>query len=361
MDAKKLLENIQIRTNTSPSVWDEDSYNWLFDDLTKNIGSCNKEQLHQSIQKTVDEMYSCALPTKYESSLHYPLLYSLLKELYDVRTIFKNVAFIDIGSPMPLIGTANFQNINAFAEPKYKLIVIDRSLHFFLSCIVTILVEFITTNNNDRFVIRPSLITREHIIDKINSNRELPQIFLEIICSYVLFRDTWPYKRYHYGNEEKHTWHEFITKEVYRFVVSHELAHLLLNDTQSSVQIEQDADYVGAYLCVASICKDKEIKDMDLFWAMSITVKTMDILYKCDSYFKNNNNSYPANRIQTINTVLVKASADEYVLGMVSAIDMIFEILWSTIKSPLEALTKAWNDGRISSIKELQQLISIIN
>ena len=360
MDAIKVLENIQIETKTEPYIWNKDSYDWLFEDLTQNIGLCNKEQLHQSIQNTVNELYSCPLPTKYESSLHYPLLCSLLKELYDVRYIFRNVSNIDIELSLPVIGTANLQNINAFAVPKYKLIVIDRSLHFFLSSIVTIIVDFITTNDNNSYVIRPSLLTREYIIDKIKKNRKLTQSFLEILCSYVLFKDTWSYKRYHYGNGDKHTWHELITKEVYRFVVGHELAHLLLNDTQSNIQVEQDADFVGAYLCVASISNDNEIKEMDLFWAMSITVKTMDILHKCNKYFGKNNSSYPENRILTVNSVLQKSKADKYALGMVSAINMIFEALWLTIKTPLKELTEACTDGRISSVEELQQIISII-
>ncbi len=49
---------------------------------------------------------------------------------------------------------------------------------------------------------------------------------------------------------------------------------------------------------------------------MSITVKTMDILHKCNKYFVKNNSSYPENRILTVNSVLQKSKADKYALGI---------------------------------------------
>ena len=359
MDAIHLLTEIQRQTKTSALPWNDEYRAWLLNDLKKNIGTSDEKGLNNSIDATVKELYSYQLPTPYESSLHYPILLELLKELYAVKDIvLGNIESVNTDIRLPVIGTANFNNINAYVNPQYNLIVIDRDLYFFLSHITTLIIELVTTKQDDRFVIRPSKLDVQSIIQKIQANNKLCQRFTEVMCSYVLSRGAWPYEQYHYGNEDQHDWHEVITREVLRFVVSHEFAHILLNDTESTPSIELNADLVGAYLCTAAINKNKSLHEMRAYWAMAVAAKTLDILLKCSRSFHAIPHTHPINRIATIYDVLAKAKADSYTMGMVSIIHSIFEILWRTVEPLVKGLAAAWNDGKIKTVDEIRYIIS---
>lgn len=362
MYAVDLLTAIQQQTNTKAIPWSSDMDSCFFDDTKKKIGNCDDEIIRNSINATVQELYSCQLPTKYESSLHYPTLHRLLTELYEVRDkVFLTGNVIDTDIPMPLIGSANFQTINAYSNPQHKLIVIDRSLCYFLTGIVELIVDIVTTNQDGSFVIRPSKLDYQSVKQKIASNHELCCRFTEIMASYVIFRGVWSYERYNYGNEDKFLWHEVIGLEVWRFVVSHEFAHILLKHSESTQVNEYQADWLGAYLCTVVVHLNEHLRKQHIYWAMAIAAEILDMLRDCCELFHHLDNTHPPYRIATILDVLKKAKADEYTIGMVYIVHSIFEILWEIVKTEIEEIAELCNDGILSTVEDVKTYISTIS
>lgn len=361
MNAFEMLAAIQRQTNTKAIPWSEDCYRWFFNHSWNKMGGCDPQRLKDSIDATVQELYACQLPTKYESSLHYPTLSKLLTELYAVRNkAFVEENVIDSNIPKPLIGSADFGKIQAFADPKHNLIVIDRSLCYFLSGIAELIVDIVTTYQEGHWVIRPSQLDYQSIKQKIKSSQERCSQFTEIMAAYVIFRGTWPSEEVNYDNEEKFLWHETIALEVWRFVVSHELAHILLEHEKSTQFNEYQADLIGALLCTVTIHLNEHLRVNHVYWAMAITAKALDILHACNDHFYHLEYTHPPDRIATINYVLKRVKADPYVLEMVRIVDDIFDILWKTIEPELKEIAELWNDGILSTIEQVKQYIAYI-
>ena len=363
MDAIQFLNLIQQGTNTKGLKWCKEYQDWLTDDLIKSIGISDVKKISGSISATLDELNSYPLPTRYESMLHYPLLFNLLQELYEIKDVALDNCFfedLNLNIPLPVIGTADLRKINAYAKPDYNLIIVDRSLVFFLSNIVTLVVALVTTKQSEKMVIQPSKLDINTLIKRISGNLEICRQFTEIICAYVLFYSTWAFERYHLGNEDQVVWSETISRETLRFVVGHEFAHILFQDKVSTPDIEQRADWIGAYLCAVSIYQHDDLRQLDIYWSMAITAKALDILEECRKIFDLGNSSHPTNRIYTIKKVLKKVKADPYALEMVDVVHRVFILLWHTVKNAVVGISNAWNHNEIQTIDDVKSIISYL-
>ena len=362
-DAIKKLIEIQKNTGTQPIGWNEDYQNWIIDDVKKRSGSMDEEGIRKSVEEIINSFSTYSLPTQYESMLHYPVLFDLLNELYKVKDIaLENSSDVDINIAIPTIGTAQLSGLNALSDCKTNLIVVDRSLYFFLSSIVTIILPlFISIQNGDK-VILPSALRAETLSQKIKENPEICKRFTEMLCSYVLFKTTWPYERYYCKDRAISNLDDIISREVLRFVVAHEFAHLLYRDKESTPIVERRADYLGAYLCTTAMFLDEELRKKDLYWAMAIAVKVLDVLTICRGLFLPARpiETHPSNRINTIAEVFDLVKADPYSKRMVRVVHGAFTLLWYAVKPAVSGIAQAWNAGRIQTIEEIKTIISYL-
>lgn len=357
MNNIEFLSLVQQQTNTEPIVVDEE-YKSVFLSLYKpDYDEIDSDRLSKSFDETIEEYKTVELPTPYESIVHYPGLLKLLEELYSTGLDLGLIEHINPDFKMPLIGTANLASMGAYAKTDYSTIIIDRGLLFFFSNMGRLLADLIISEEDSNWVIKPSLLTIEEIQDRILSNLDIIRDFTEIMTSYVKYGTTLPFsRRMKFHNTQKCILDNLIGLESWRFIVAHEMMHLLYNHRQSTPSVELEADTMATQLCAK--CVEKLQTETQLYWIPVFVTATLDILMECNDIRGIHYTTHPQKRGEHAHYIISQMKAGGYALAMAQAVRRILLFLWSVTKETIMGLT---SDNRIKNPEQLQRVISLID
>lgn len=357
MNKINFLSLVQRQTNTEPVVIDE-AYKAVFLSLYKpDYDEPDSEQLSKVFDEAIEKYKSVELPTPYESIVHYPGLLNLLEELYSVGLDLGLFEHVNPDFKIPLIGTANLASMGAYAKTDYSTIIIDRGLLFFFSNMSRLLTDIIISEEESAWVIRPNLLTMEEIQNRILSNLNIIRDFTEIMTSYVKYGTTIPFShRMKFHNTQKSKLDNLIGLESWRFIVAHEMMHLLYNHRQSTPSVELEADRMATQLCAK--CVEKLQAETQLYWVPVFVTATLDILMECNDIRGIENTTHPKKRGEYAHHIIGQMEAGGYALAMAQAVRRILLLLWSVTKRTIIGLA---NDDRIKDPEQLRRVISLID
>ena len=352
MNAVDKILIIQQQTQTRRIVWQQKYKDWIISRIPDNFKDITKEQLDILSNRN----YS--FPTSLESELHYPFFADSMKEIYKYRTLGYPIELNTDKLSMPTLGTAELNTINAHADSNLNLIVFSRSLPFFVGRISTIIAELATVKQNNEYLIKPSVLTKEYLLEKIRADILLRKSFLEIMCSYLITRDCLVKPKYKNSTFEISEWASKISKIVMLFITAHEYTHLVFGDTESTFETEERADFFGTMLSAIAINKSEELESRDFYWAIGVSAKILDILQKADYYMLGKDNcSHPSNRCSMVKSTLSKMECGGFTSAMIDASHLMLEILWVAHKENIKALLEMYSDNTLSLFDDVSRFI----
>lgn len=362
MEKTDFLKRIQIETGTQgannmPPV----GYDILCRDMRLRISPDDEDIVGETISSNIQDMLNVQLPTPYEDVFQYYILKENLDNLLEVRKhTFKSDSFFNRQIDAPVIGSANIGAINAYAKVKYNTIIVCRSLpHFFLS-MSNLIIPLIVDDNG---MIRPFELTEEVLKTKIVSNKYLLKNYLDLLCCYVLFGEVSYHEPYNSKNTKYYIFADQVANNCIKFVVAHELTHILLRHEESKKSNEYEADYYGSYMCMCASMKDSFLKEHPMYMplAIAIAMKSMDVLQKVDIQFKGCESiSHPNDRIGILVEALTDMKAVSRQKEIVRVVNFILTLLSCTVDRPLEGMIEAQKRGLIHSIDDVRKYISYL-
>lgn len=362
MEKTDFLKRIQMETGTQgannmPPV----GYDILCRDMRLRISPDDEDIVEETISSNIQDMLNVQLPTPYEDVFQYYILKKNLDNLLEVRKhTFKSDSFFNRQIDAPVIGSANIGAINAYANVKYNTIIVCRSLPYFFLSMSDLIIPLIVDDNG---MIRPFELTVEVLKTKIVSNKYLLKNYLDLLCCYVLFGEVSYHEPYNSKNTKYYIFADQVANNCIKFVVAHELTHILLQHEGSKESNEYEADYYGSYMCMCASMNDSFLKEHPMYMplAIAIAMKSMDVLQKVDIQFKGCESiSHPNDRIG----ILVKALTDMKAVSrqkeIVRVVHSILTLLSYTVDRPLEGMIEAFKRGLIHSIDDVRKYISYL-
>ena len=263
-----ILEEIQCKTNTQNEAP-------LFYEHFKEqfIGLKGEYEMGNMYLNFLAHLQKIDLPTKYESAYYY----DYLKKSLDLLCNESNSIYINgktLNYDKPVIGSVNFHHFDARAlnENGVKLILISRSIIHFMCTLSSLVAQFYLNLKTNK------------------SNRELDRYFVDLACSYYLFREgTKDTKYWRINTIEGINIASSLVITSYLFIVAHEYAHLLLEHNKSSVQDvpfqkEMEADFLGGMLSMRVIYG--QYNHTYSVAGLTYILGVLDLLYDIDNIIK---------------------------------------------------------------------------
>jgi len=357
MNDLDFLTAVQQQTNTEPIVVDENYKDVFLLLFSPDFDEAESKKLLISFDEAIATYKTVVLPTQYESIVHYPSLLQLLRELYSTANEIGVINNVNPEFSMPLIGTADLVRMGAYAKTDYNTIIIDRGLLSFFFNLTRILVDLIVSEEGTNWVIRPSLLTVEEIQNRILSNHSIIRDYIETMTSYVKFGNAIPFSKHlKFHNSQKSSFSNMISLETWRFIVAHEMIHLLYKHRQSTPSVELEADRMAIQLCAK--CVEKIQPETQFYWVPVFVVATLDVLMECNQISGINCASHPIKRGEYAHFVLEQMKSGGHALAMAQAVRRIHLLLWGLTKTIIIELA---TDVRIKEPNQLCRKISMIH
>ena len=344
---------VQRQTNTQPIIVD-DYYKSMFLQYSQRDFSGGKtEELAVTFDKTIKKYQEIDIPTPYESIVHYPILVDILENLFLIG--IKHDVFPS-NFPKPLIGSADLAQIGAYAQTAYNTIVIDRGLFFFFSNMSRIIAELVMTYEGSDYIIKASVLTVEELVKRIQSNHSIVRDFAEIVAAYLKYGTVLPFSQHNaLSSSTKAQFHEELTYAAMRFVVAHEMMHILYQHQDSSPQNESDADVMATQLC--GLFVQDMAKESQLYWAPVYVTSVLDLLQQADTLLGFKTTTHPEKRAELTHYIATRMKVGGHALGMAQAVRRIMFLLWALTKDIVLDLAK---NERITSPQMLKDVIAAI-
>ena len=280
---------------------------------------------------------------------------------YKIFSKFSIIIFLNVKkSYIHPKNPVNFPSFFLLKNVKYNTIIVCRSLPYFFLSMSDLIIPLIVDDNG---MIRPFELTVEVLKTKIVSNKYLLKNYLDLLCCYVLFGEVSYHEPYNSKNTKYYIFADQVANNCIKFVVAHELTHILLQHEGSKESNEYEADYYGSYMCMCASMNDSFLKEHPMYMplAIAIAMKSMDVLQKVDIQFKGCESiSHQNDRIG----ILVKALTDMKAVSrqkeIVRVVHSILTLLSYTVDRPLEGMIEAFKRGLIHSIDDVRKYISYL-
>lgn len=342
------------------------------------------EHFNFNKQKLVDHIKASnnRMPTDYQNSYFYDIIensFSVLKETID-STEIKFCNRIIQPKPVPLFGTANFNEFNAFVETtdNVSVIVFNEGLLKFMERLKEIYIK-------EHWLIAHKEIN-PHLRKVFTKN------FVDIILSFYLFSDAYyaiplewcditnlndldcpdkiyefssPFENYFWDDEYLQCEYE-MTTSIYLWIAAHEYAHVALGHLEDShstsklhlngieidkidlnQQQELDADLLGAIITMES--KSSFFCAYGIYFALiCLLLSEIDKKSPCE-------HDYPLVRVRMKNIFDNLNFNKDYLIGNYHNIDKIFAPKYEMLR---KILCKIDSDNiSFSSVDEMQEYV----